>query len=88
MKLKSVILTDSIDITGSRFARIESWMSRTLDLGIRKHSSKNPICNGNEKSVIFLKLRWSFRRSCSTTIPTVTCPVSAWSHKASPGRGL
>lgn len=47
MKLKSVILTDSIGIEGSRFARIER--SRTLDLGIRKHSGKNRIWNGNEK---------------------------------------
>lgn len=36
----------------SRFARIEKWLSITLDLEIRKHSSKNPIWNGNEKSDI------------------------------------
>lgn len=49
---KSVILTDSIGIAGSRFARIERWLSRTLDLGISKHLSKNPIWNGNENSDI------------------------------------
>lgn len=52
MKLKSAIITDSIGIAGSRFSRIEKWLSRTFDLGIWKHSSKNPIWNDNEKSDI------------------------------------